>query len=78
MTSLAVFESTHPGMTVNGDGTVRSTQAGETTILVRYLDQQVTVRLAFVPERPLFTWARTRRPSTSSIRMFSPGSKSCA
>jgi hypothetical protein len=57
VTRLAVFESTDLGMTVNGDGTVRSTQTGETTILVRYLDQQVTVRLAFVPERPLFTWA---------------------
>jgi hypothetical protein len=57
VTHLAVFESTHPGITVSADGRVRSTQPGETTILVRYLDQQVMVRLSFVPERPNFTWA---------------------
>ena len=29
---------------------------GETTILVRYLDRQATVQLAFVPARPGFAW----------------------
>jgi hypothetical protein len=57
VTHLAVFESTHPGIAVSSDGAVRSTQPGETTILVRYLDQQVNLRLAFVPQRPNFTWA---------------------
>jgi hypothetical protein len=57
VTHLAVFESSHPGIGVNGDGLVRSAEPGETTVLVRYLDQQVTVRLAFVAARPNFTWA---------------------
>jgi hypothetical protein len=57
VTRLAVFESTHAGISVAGDGTVRSTTPGQTTVLVRYLDQQVMVRLAFVPARPDFVWA---------------------
>jgi hypothetical protein len=57
VTRLAVFDSTHPGIPAGGDGLVRSTRPGETAVLVRYLDQQVTVRLAFVPERPDFVWS---------------------
>jgi hypothetical protein len=57
VTDLACFESTHPTIGVQPDGIVRSTRPGETTILVRYLDQQTMVRIAFVPERPGFAWA---------------------
>jgi hypothetical protein len=60
VTHLAVFESTQPGIGVEGDGTVRSSLPGQTTILVRYLQQQVMVRLAFVAERPNFAWANPR------------------
>jgi len=58
VTGLACFESTNLAIDVSEDGVVRSTQPGETTILVRYLNQQTTVRLAFVPERPGFVWAQ--------------------
>ena len=54
---LAVFDSTNPKIEVSRDGVVRSTEPGETTIVVRYLDQQATVQLAFVPARPGFTWS---------------------
>jgi hypothetical protein len=53
---LAVFDSTNPKIDVTRDGTVRSTEPGETTIVVRYLDHQGTAQLAFVPARPGFVW----------------------
>src|ERR1043165_5545185 len=46
---LAVFESTNPKIEVSRQGHVQSTEPGETTIVVRYLDQQATALLAFVP-----------------------------
>jgi hypothetical protein len=60
VTHLAVFESTHPGINVEGNGVVRSSLPAQTTILVRYLQQQVMVRLAFIAERPNFAWANVQ------------------
>ena len=54
---LAVYEAANPLVTVSHDGLVRATKAGETTVIVRYLDQQVPVRLAFVSARPDFVSA---------------------
>jgi hypothetical protein len=56
VTRLATFESSNLNAVVAGDGTASKTRDGETTILVRYLDRQTTVRLAFVPARPRFAW----------------------
>jgi hypothetical protein len=56
VTRLAVFETANLVARVGGDGVVQRQAAGETAILVRYLDQQETVRLAFVPARPGFVW----------------------
>jgi hypothetical protein len=53
---LAVYETSNQVATVTPDGSVRRQQAGETAILVRYLDRQAVVRLAFVPARPGFAW----------------------
>jgi hypothetical protein len=55
---LAVFESTNPKIEAQRDGTVRSEQPGETTIVVRYLEQQATAQLAFIPQRPGFAWSK--------------------
>jgi hypothetical protein len=60
VTSIAVYESANPAVKISPDGLVRSDQPGETTVLVRYLNQQIPVRLAFVPERPNFVWANPR------------------
>ena len=35
-----------------GGGLIRFTQPGETTVMVRYLDARVPIRLACVPPRP--------------------------
>src|SRR5437763_8255485 len=54
---LAVFDTTNPKIDVSRDGVVRGTPPAETTIVVRYLDQQASVQLAFVPARPGFAWS---------------------
>jgi hypothetical protein len=53
---LAVYEASSQAATVTPDGAVRRQQMGETAILVRYLDRQAVVRLAFVPARPGYAW----------------------
>ena len=53
---LAVFESTNPKIDVTRDGVVSSDAAGETTVVVRYLDAQASVPVAFVADRPSFAW----------------------
>jgi hypothetical protein len=56
VTRTAVYEPANPIVDITAAGEVRSLQFGETAILVRYLDQQATVQLAFVPERKGFVW----------------------
>lgn len=56
LNSLAVYEVGQPIVTVSHEGLVTGQSAGETVVLVRYLDQQVPVRLAFIPQRDNFTW----------------------
>ena len=57
ITKLAVYDPANILVTVSHDGLVQRERAGETTVLVRYLQTQVPVRLAFVPARPEFVWA---------------------
>lgn len=54
VTRLAVYEPANKLASVDQNGVVRRDGMGETTILVRFLDRQVPVRFAFVPERPEF------------------------
>ena len=56
VTSQAVYEMSQPIADISPGGLVVGTQAGETTVLVRYLQQQVPVRLAFLHSRPDFVW----------------------
>lgn len=58
LNSLAVYEPANQLVTVSHDGLVSATRLGETTVIVRYLDQQVPVRLAFVSARPDFVWKK--------------------
>jgi hypothetical protein len=53
---LAVYEPSNETATVAPDGKVQRQKFGEGAVLVRYLDRQATVRLAFVPARPGFVW----------------------
>jgi hypothetical protein len=53
---LAVYEPSNQFVAITPDGKVERQEMGETTILVRYLDQRAPVQLAFVPARPGFVW----------------------
>jgi hypothetical protein len=56
VTRLCAYETSNPIGRIDGEGVVRRQQPGETAVLVRYLDRQAVVRLAFVPARPGFVW----------------------
>ncbi|MBI3877861.1 MAG: DUF1549 domain-containing protein [Verrucomicrobia bacterium] len=68
VTTLAVYEPSNPSVTVSHDGLVRWDKTGEVTVNVRFLGQQVPVRLAFVPARPGFVWKNP--PRNNSIDGF--------
>jgi hypothetical protein len=56
VTRLAFYEPNNQLAKITPEGAVSSDLPGETTVLARYLDQQVPVRIAFVPSRPNFAW----------------------
>src|SRR5262249_23025201 len=56
ITKLAVYDAANNLATINHDGLVHGEGFGETTVLVRYLNRQIPVRLAFVRARPGFVW----------------------
>jgi len=56
VTRLSVFETSNLVVRVDADGVACRQNLGEATILVRYLDRQAAVQLAFVPARPQFVW----------------------
>ena len=53
----AVYEPSTLIVEASETGLIQSMRAGETTVSVRYLGEKTPVRLAFVPERPGFTWS---------------------
>ena len=70
VTAQAVYEPTHPIVSIGGDGRVRRRSFGETTVIVRYLDRQEPVRLAFVPARPDFVWSDPPRENFIDDHVF--------
>ena len=58
VTRLAVLRAEQHADNARSHGRlVTRDRSGESTVLVRYLDQQVPVHLAFVPARPDFVWS---------------------
>ncbi|MEZ5299189.1 MAG: DUF1549 and DUF1553 domain-containing protein [Verrucomicrobiales bacterium] len=57
VTYWAVYQSSNLAAEDAGGGLIRFTQPGETTVMVRYLDARVPIRLACVPPRPDFQWS---------------------
>jgi hypothetical protein len=57
VTRLATFDLAGTSVTVDLKGLVRREALGETTVIVRYLQEQVPVRIAFLPARPNFAWS---------------------
>lgn len=64
VTGMAVYEPAHPIVEITAEGRVRREQFGQTTVLVRYLEKQAAVRLAFIPARPDY------RPELPAPRNF--------
>jgi hypothetical protein len=62
--SQATYELSNQLAEVDRDGLVHARGAGEVTVIVRFLDRQAPVRVAFVPARPDFTW---NGPQTTSL-----------
>ncbi len=54
VTTLACYELTNRNARVSAGGLVEREQLGQATVLVRFLDKQLAVPLAFVPARPDF------------------------
>lgn len=68
VTTLAVLESSDPAVRISADGTVTfgdSQSSRQTSVTVRYLNQQATARIEFVPARPGFEF--TAPPETNVI-----------
>ena len=55
VTRLASYETSNAAAIVTAEGRVQRRQMGETTVLVRYLDQRAAAQLAFIPDRPALT-----------------------
>lgn len=56
VTSLAVYDLSNQLAEVTHDGLVQRRGMGETTVVVRFLNQQVPVSVAFIPARADFAW----------------------
>lgn len=56
VTDSAVYETSNLAVEVSQSGVVKPIAAGEATVVVRYLQQQVPVRVAFLNRNQVFTW----------------------
>ncbi|HEV7866497.1 MAG TPA: DUF1549 domain-containing protein, partial [Chthoniobacteraceae bacterium] len=70
VTRFAVYEASNPLVKVSLDGLVTREKAGECSVLVRYLDQQVPVRLAFVPARAESVWEDPAGSNFIDVHIF--------
>ena len=70
VTSLAVYDTSNPLAKVSHDGLVERQGIGESTVLVRYLQCQEPVRVAFVPARPGFKWTGVAANSYIDEQIF--------
>ncbi len=71
VTSTAVYELAQVGLAkVSRDGRVEKLKHGEPTVIVRYLDKQQPVRLAFIPARPDFAWTPVRQNNFIDRHIF--------
>ncbi len=68
VSTKAVYEVGSPIVEVSRDGTVRGLTAGETVVLVRYLDQQQAVRVMLIPQRSAL--ASKAASSTNIVDQF--------
>ncbi|HEY2415286.1 MAG TPA: DUF1549 and DUF1553 domain-containing protein [Pirellulaceae bacterium] len=57
VTELACYEATNRNVEIEHDGLVRREKLGQSTVLVRYLTEQLAARPAFLPAQTDFSWS---------------------
>ncbi len=70
LTSIATYESSNPSLKISSNGLVESSTFGEATVLARFLNQQIPVRLAFIAARPDFKWSKPRENNFIDHEVF--------
>jgi hypothetical protein len=71
VTKFAVYEPAELGLVkISKEGHIKKLKDGEPTVIVRYLDKQQPVRLAFVPARPDFAWQPARQNNFIDRHIF--------
>jgi len=73
VTTLAVLESSDPAVCIAADGTVtfgESQFSRQTSVTVRYLNQQATARIEFVPARPGFEFTAPAETNVIDTLVF--------
>jgi hypothetical protein len=70
VTYWSVYSLSNLVAEVSKEGLVQFLKPGETTVIVRYLDQRVTTRLTLVPDRPDFAWSEPPEANYIDQRVF--------
>jgi hypothetical protein len=70
VTRLACYEPSNQLVFASPEGQIQANQPGEASILVRYSNQQVVARFAFVPARPNFQWPNISAENFVDRRVF--------
>jgi len=70
VTGQAVYEAANQIVKISPQGLAKREAFGESTVLVRYLDQQRPVRIAFIPARPDFVWSRPKASNFIDEQIF--------
>jgi hypothetical protein len=70
VTSMAVYEPANRVVKAGPDGAIERVTDGESTVIVRFLSQQVPVRLTLVPARPDFRWSPVPRRNYIDEHIF--------
>lgn len=67
VTAFATYEPSHLNIQISPDGIIQRQSFGEATVIVRYLQQQIAVNVAFLPERADFVESIRRFPANNFI-----------
>ncbi|HEX5104376.1 MAG TPA: DUF1549 and DUF1553 domain-containing protein, partial [Pirellulaceae bacterium] len=70
VTPLACYEATSRSVSIGAGGLVTCDQLGETTVLVRFLNQQLAVQLAFLPANPQFSFRSPQQAGSIDELVF--------
>ena len=70
VTKQAVYFPSNENARVHSDGLVERAEFGEVTVLVRFLEAQRPVTLAFIPERNQFKWSNPKEVNYIDRHVF--------